>query len=210
MGVCHRSISNQFLRFVACAAQCLFLRNGEVSTRVEARRVGLSLHARYRMQKIIALFGLVLLSAGCASMGTMSTTLSELNPNTSSLEIHNQTDVKLTEGNFEVVKTNVVGQARGFALLGFINIVPARFQTAMDRLYVKASMETGKPQTLGNLIVEKTSAYWILFSIPRVSVRADVVEFTPDAATIILPRPRPDLSPPPEGMKPDTGGSKGL
>lgn len=143
-------------------------------------------------------------------MGTMSTTLSELNPNTSSLEIHNQTDVKLTEGNFEVVKTNVVGQARGFALLGFINIVPARFQTAMDRLYVKASMETGKPQTLGNLIVEKTSAYWILFSIPRVSVRADVVEFTPDAATIILPRPRPDLSPPPEGMKPDTGGSKGL
>lgn len=161
------------------------------------------------MQKIITFLGLVLLSAGCSSMGSMSTTLGELNPNTSSLEIHNQTDVKLTEGNFETVKTNVVGQARGFALLGFINVKPARFQTAMDRLYAKASMETGKPQTLGNIIMEKTSAYWVLFSIPRVSVRADVVEFQPDTTAIILPRPRPDLSPPPEEKRP-SAGAKGL
>ncbi len=146
------------------------------------------------MQKIISLFallGLVALGAGCAGAAAtqLPSSFSSLNPSASSLEIHNQTEVKLAEGNFEVMKTNVVGQARGFALLGFITMVPARFQTAMDRLYSKAEMQSGKPQTLGNLIVEKTSAYWILFSIPRVSVRADVLEFTPNRPLLVLPHP---------------------
>jgi hypothetical protein len=165
-----------------------------------------------RMQKIIslgALFGLVLLTAGCAGMAASSQlpeALSSLNPNTTGLEIHNQTEVKLTEGNFSVVKTNVVGQARGFALLGFITMVPARFQTAMDRLYSKAEMQTGQAQTLGNIIMEKSSAYWILFSIPRISVRADVVEFTPDRPLLIVPHRPDDSGPstpvPPSGSKP--------
>jgi hypothetical protein len=159
------------------------------------------------MQKMIALFGLALLTGGCAGMATLPSTLGSLNPNSSGLEIHNQTELKLTEGNFEVMKTNVVGQARGFSLLGFITLVPARFQTAMDRLYISAQMQSGKPQTLGNLIMEKTSAYWILFSIPRVSVRADVVEFMPNTATILIPHAPMDSSPP-EGNKPGT--SQGL
>ncbi|HWD91211.1 MAG TPA: DUF6567 family protein [Verrucomicrobiae bacterium] len=163
------------------------------------------------MQKIIVLLGLlgfVAFTGGCASMAMLPSTFGSLNPSSASVEIHNQTEVKLTEGNFVVMKTNVVGQARGFSLLGFITLVPARFQTAMDRLYAKAEMQNGKPQTLGNLIMEKTSAYWILFSIPRISVRADVVEFTPNATAIILPpRPLPDSSPP-EGDK--SGAAKSL
>ena len=71
------------------------------------------------MQKFISLFallGLVALTAGCAGLAASSSlpeSLSSLNPNTTALEIHNQTEVKLTEGNFSVVKTNVVGQSRG-------------------------------------------------------------------------------------------------
>jgi hypothetical protein len=159
------------------------------------------------MQKMIVLLGLVALTGGCASMAMLPSTFGSLNPSSASIEIHNQTEVKLTEGNFVVMKTNVVGQARGFSLLGFITMVPARFQTAMDRLYAKAEMQSGKAQTLGNVIMEKTSAYWILFSIPRISVRADVVEFTPNAAAIFLPRPSPDSSPP-EGDK--SGAAKSL
>ena len=144
------------------------------------------------MQKLIALLGLVLLTGGCASMDTMPSTL----------EIHNQTEVKLTEGNFVTVKTNVVGQAQGFSLLGFISLVPARFQTAMDRLYTKAEVKTGKPQVLGNVVMEKTSANWILFSIPRVSVRADVVEFVPGGAAILIPHiPQDHESPPLDDSK---------
>jgi hypothetical protein len=156
------------------------------------------------MQKIIAFLGLALLCAGCAGMAAseVPSTLGSLNPNTSSLEIHNQTELKLTEGNFSVMKTNVVGQSRGFSLLGFITLVPARFQTAMDRLYSKAEMQSGRPQTLGNVVMEKTSAYWILFSIPRVSVRADVVEFTPNHPMLIIPHVPGDSTPaPPEGNK---------
>jgi hypothetical protein len=161
------------------------------------------------MQKIIALLGITVLATGCASMATLPSTFGSLNPNSSSLEIHNQTELKLTEGNFMVVKTNVMGQSRGFSLLGIITMVPARFQTAMDRLYVKAEMETGKPQTLGNVIMEKTSAYWILFSIPRVSVRADLVEFTPNRAMIVLPHPPPPPESPPAGQN-QSGGRQDL
>jgi len=148
------------------------------------------------MQKIISLFallGLVALSAGCAGAAAteLPSAFSSMNPSASSLEIHNQTELRLTEGNFSVVKTNVVGDARGFALLGFITLVPARFETAMGRFYSKAEMQTGRPQTLGNLIVEKTSAYWVLFSIPRVSVRADVLEFTPNRPLLVIPHAMP-------------------
>jgi len=72
-----------------------------------------------------------------------------------------------------------VGQCKGFSLLGIITLVPARFSMAMDRLYAQAEMQPGRPQTLANLVVERSSTYLILYSIPRVSIRADVVEFVP-------------------------------
>jgi hypothetical protein len=169
------------------------------------------------MQKIVSLFALlclVALVAGCAGAAAtqLPSTFSSMNPSASSLEIHNQTELKLSEGNFSVVKTNVVGQARGFALLGFITLVPARFQTAMDRLYSKAEMQSGQPQTLGNLIVEKTSAYWILFSIPHVSVRADLLEFTPNRPLLVIPHVSPRESQPSIPLNPDgeKSGAKSL
>ena len=171
------------------------------------------------MQKIISLFallGFLALTAGCAGMAASSQlpeSLSSLNPNTTALEIHNQTELKLSEGNFSVVKTNVVGEARGFALLGFITVKPARFQTAMDQLYSKAQMQSGQPQTLGNIIMEKTSAYWILFSIPHVSVRADLLEFTPNRPLLVIPHSvPPDESEPSTPLKPpgEKSGNKTL
>lgn len=163
------------------------------------------------MGKIIALLGLALLASGCAGVATLpfSSFMNSAHP--SNLEIHSDTQVKLTEANFVTVKTNVVGQSRGFALLGVITMVPARFQTAMNRLYLKSEMQPGKSQTLGNIVMEKTSSYWILFSIPRVYVRADVVEFVPNNATLIIPRvpgSGPPLQlPPPTNDEPKTGAS---
>jgi len=93
------------------------------------------------------------------------------------------TEVRLQEANFIVTRTNAVGQSRGFSLFGLLTIVPAQFVTAMNRLYVQAEMQPGRPQTLANLIMEKNSTYFILFSIPRTSIRADVIEFVPMTAT---------------------------
>ncbi len=149
------------------------------------------------MQKFIALLGLAMLTGGCAGISALpvspnSLVNSQSSPNP---EIHNQTAVTLQEANFVVVKTNLVGQAKGFSLLGVLTIVPAKFTKAMNQLYSQAEIETGKPQTLAHVVMEKSSTYLILFSIPRVSVRADVVEFIPSAA-VLIPQPVPSLSPP--------------
>jgi hypothetical protein len=64
-------------------------------------------------------------------------------------------------------------------LLGFITLVPAKFSTALNRCYQQAALEAGKPQMLINVVMEKNNSYWILFAVPEVSVRADVVEFVP-------------------------------
>ncbi|MEJ0090689.1 MAG: DUF6567 family protein [Limisphaerales bacterium] len=131
--------------------------------------------------KFMAGLALVVMLGGCA--GTAAAPLLSGLLGTSPLDLRNQTSVQLSEGNFVLVKTNVMGQSRGFALLGIITIVPAEFNTAFSRLYSQAGMESGKSQTLADISVEKSGSYWILFSLPRCTVRADVVEFVPPTRT---------------------------
>ena len=59
--------------------------------------------------------------------------------------------------------------------------------TAMNRLNAQADLKPGSSRTLANLVLEKNSSYFILFSLPRTTVRADVIEFVPD----IQPQPPP-------------------
>jgi len=142
---------------------------------------------------LAALLGLVALASGCAGASALSAASIIGSPNASALEIHNNTDVRLQEKNFVVIRTNVVGQSSGFSLLGVLTIVPAKFTTAMGRLYAQAEMKSGRPQTLVNLVMEKDATYYILFSLPRTSIRADVIEFIPATAS--------DLQPPPPAAK---------
>jgi hypothetical protein len=125
----------------------------------------------------LALVGLALLGSGCAAVAPLSSALGTVNPSASQ-QIYNTTELRLAQKNFVVVKANVIGQSKGFSLLGFITIVPARFTKAMNRLNAQAELTPGTPRTLANLVLEKDSSYWILFGIPRTSIRADVIEFT--------------------------------
>ena len=135
----------------------------------------------------LAFLGLAL-AGGCAAVSTLPVASVIGSPNASALEIHSGTEVRLQEANFIVTKTNVVGQSKGFALLGILTIVPAKFTTAASRLYTQAEMQQGRSQTLAHMVMEKDSTYLVLFSIPRTAIRADVIEFIP-AATNIPPRP---------------------
>ncbi len=54
---------------------------------------------------------------------------------------------------------------------------PATLSKAMQRMYAAAQMQPGQPQSIAHLVVEQTSSYYILFGIPKVEVRADIVEF---------------------------------
>jgi hypothetical protein len=146
--------------------------------------------SRHQMlQAFIAFAGLVALAGGCASAAALPVASFIGSPNASALEIHNNTDVRLQEKNFIVIRTNVVGESSGFSLLGILTIVPAKFTKAMSRLYDQAEMKSGRPQTLVNLIMEKDATYYILFSLPRTSIRADVIEFIPATAADLPRRP---------------------
>jgi hypothetical protein len=147
---------------------------------------------------VLALLALATMASGCAAGSALSVASLVGSPNASALEIHNTTELRLQEKNFIVIKTNVMGQTKGFSLLGILTIVPAKFTGAMNRLYVQAELQPGRPQTLENLIMEKDSLYLILFSIPRTAIRADVIEFTPPTAPDSQPRP------PPDGTRPKT------
>lgn len=126
----------------------------------------------------LAVLVLAALLGGCAAAPLLPTATSLLNGPTST-DFHSGTTIHLEQANFVTVKTNVVGQARGWALFGVLTMSPARLGTAMDRLYAAAEMQPGRPQTLANVIAERSSSFYLLYSVPRVTVRADVVEFLP-------------------------------
>ena len=142
-----------------------------------------------KLPLFLANLGLAALASGCAAVSALPVASVIGSPNAAALEIHNNTDVRLQEKNFVVIKTNVMGQSSGFALLGILTIVPAKFTKAMSRLYAQAGMQPGRPQTLVNLVMEKDATYYILFSLPRTAIRADVIEFNPPSAMDIQPRP---------------------
>lgn len=105
---------------------------------------------------------------GCTSMGVM--------PHGTG------TTTDLTRANFRIVKANVRGEDSGFWLLGFIPITSPSIINAMDQLQHQAGSE-GRAVTLVNVTQEERNAYFILFSIPRVVIRADAVEFLPEPRT---------------------------
>jgi hypothetical protein len=132
------------------------------------------------MSIIKAILGMLALvfGGGCAAVSSLPIS-SILPPTSSAMQSESLTSVKLAEGNFVLVKTNVVGRSKGFALLGLIPLVTASSGKAMDRLYAQAEFEVGRPQTLAHIVTDRSGSYFILFSLPQVNIRADVVEFRP-------------------------------
>ena len=117
------------------------------------------------------------LCAGCAMP------LADLLPFTSNSgggqeDIKALTMVQLTTGNYRILKTNVVGTDWGISLLGFIPVVSPDYTKAISKLYKAGELTEGNPQAIVNVLQQHTSPYFILFSIPRITFRADVVEFT--------------------------------
>jgi hypothetical protein len=92
--------------------------------------------------------------------------------------IQTTTTVQLNSENFRIVKTNAVGSDWGINLLGLIAIISPNYEKVMDQLCKAGEISAGKPQAIVNVHQQYSSPYFILFSIPRITVRADVVEFT--------------------------------
>lgn len=88
------------------------------------------------------------------------------------------TEVQLLGNNYRVLQTNVTARSGGFRLLGFITIRSPSYVTAMSRLYARAGVAEGRPQALANVVHETGGLNLIVFSLPKIRVRADLIEFT--------------------------------
>ena len=132
-----------------------------------------------RLAKVISCSRMFLVTAatvllcGCDTVVPTAATFKDTNE----ILVPFQTSINLSGGNFTVVKPNVVGRDKGFNLLGVIPIRRPKLTAAMDKLYAKANIHDGESKTLSHMIIEHSSSYWILFSRPEITVRADVVQF---------------------------------
>ena len=87
------------------------------------------------------------------------------------------TNVTLMQKNYRMLKTDCIGDSHGFTLLGIIPMWRPTAATAIRELNTEAALPPGKAYARINEIQEKTSTYLILFSIPAITVRADIIEF---------------------------------
>ena len=88
------------------------------------------------------------------------------------------TAVSLKENNYKIVKAGATGQSSGFALFGLIPFVSPSYADAKAELY-KSAGETleGRSIALANQTEDRSFLYLILFSIPKVTITADIIEF---------------------------------
>jgi len=106
------------------------------------------------------------LLTGCANVGEMKGGRTD-------------TSVSLAGKNYKVVQAGVMGHSSGFRLLCIIPIVSPNYASAKASLY-KSIKEpiTGRAVALANQTEDKSTLNLLLFSIPRVTITADVIEFT--------------------------------
>ena len=138
----------------------------------------------HRMIFLVVLTGLVL--TGCATSGLLNSA--------------NVTNVELSEGNYNIVATDVAGTSEAAYVLGFSWSVRAEprtlalFRVDGDEMLVNAAMEdlwsnfeaehgpaAGRKLALVNVRFDSDSANYLLFySEQKVMIRADVIEFVED------------------------------
>jgi hypothetical protein len=120
-----------------------------------------------KLSKIMTAFVAALLLAGCAS---------------NHLQIPGETtgtNVSLSRNNYKLIKAGATGDSCGFNLLGIIPLASPSYATAKANLYKSVNEPlTGKAIALANQMEERHGPYLILFSIPTLTLTADVIEFT--------------------------------
>ncbi|HUT24297.1 MAG TPA: DUF6567 family protein [Sumerlaeia bacterium] len=107
------------------------------------------------------------------------------------------THVDLSRSNYSVVRADVTGVSRGIKLLGVVPIMSPSYRSAMSDLYSRIGPMEGRSLALVNCIHERSNLYFILFSVPQLTVRADVIEFLDESAD-----PQKQSNPKPEETRP--------
>jgi hypothetical protein len=89
------------------------------------------------------------------------------------------TSVSLAGNNYKLIKAGAIGHSSGFRLLGLVPLASPTHAGAKAALYKSVGETlTGRSVALANETEDRSTLYLILFSIPKITVTADVVEFT--------------------------------
>ena len=123
---------------------------------------------------VAALFAAMIMGAGCASSRVENKT-----PST-------QTQVNLSRGNYKVIKAGAVGRSYGFRfLLGIIPIAAPNTAAARADLYRSCGQAmNGNSVALVNVMEDRSTTWLLLFSVPKLVITGDVVEFNQENATL--------------------------
>ncbi len=128
--------------------------------------------------KLLKALPILCLLTGCAAAVPALPSLSGLIPAPAGSQVLTTTSVNLSKQNYKIIKANAVGSSTGFSLLGLFALTSPGYSEAITQLYRSAGISEGRAQALVNVVHEHSSTYFILFALPKITVRADVVEFT--------------------------------
>jgi hypothetical protein len=96
-----------------------------------------------------------------------------------SMSGNTNTHVDLVGNNYKMLKPGASGSSSGFKLFGIIPFFEPSYAEAKTNLYNSTGLDlTGHAVALANQTEDHSNMYVILFSIPKVTVTADIVEFT--------------------------------
>jgi hypothetical protein len=111
---------------------------------------------------------LLCLATGCSS--------TRVENNASSTE----TQIDLNHANYKMIKAGAEGRSYGFRLLlGIISITAPNTAAARADLYDHVGESVnGKSVALINVTEDRSTTWLLLFSIPKLVITGDVVEFT--------------------------------
>jgi len=91
-----------------------------------------------------------------------------------------QTQIDLNHANYRMIKAGAEGRSYGFRLLlGIIPITAPNTAAARADLYSHVGESvTGKSVALINVTEDRSTTWLLLFSVPKLVITGDVVEFT--------------------------------
>ncbi len=93
--------------------------------------------------------------------------------------------LKVDRNDCRMVCTQLVGESKGFSLLGFIPIKQPSEVVAVKRMYDNATRRgaqiEGRSAQFANRSIEHSSNYYVLWSRPTIKSSGDLVEYLPGA-----------------------------
>lgn len=132
----------------------------------------------------------LILALAASSLALVSCTTSNIHQSLA------QPEIQLTEGNYQVVATQITGSSVGLHVatlipasgydvrralnggpLGGIPIKAASESAAIDELYQNAGIQRGRATAFVNMRTEVSGLNCILFAFPKITVKADLIEF---------------------------------